>query len=65
MICYGLQLKQSIELFLQASDKSFSITEISKFIKEEPALEPSPIRLLDLGNNYFRHINPRKKKTML
>ena len=28
-------------------------------------MEQSPIRLMDLGKNYFRHINPRKKKTML
>lgn len=35
------------------------------YLAEEPLLEPSPIRIMDLGNNYFRHINPRKKKTML
>ncbi|CAD8187325.1 unnamed protein product [Paramecium pentaurelia] len=54
-------------------DKSYSIVEIKKFIQEEPSLEQSRIRFIDLGiqikidqqYNYFRHINPRKKKTIL
>jgi hypothetical protein len=30
-----------------------------------PKLLPSRIRYLDIGNNYFQHINPRKKKTFI
>ncbi|CAK56127.1 unnamed protein product (macronuclear) [Paramecium tetraurelia] len=61
------QIRENDMLWIAANadDKRCSISEIQKFIKEEPILEQSPIRLMDLGNNYFRHINPRKKKTML
>ncbi|CAD8127197.1 unnamed protein product [Paramecium sonneborni] len=61
------QLRENDMLWIAANadDKRCSIVEIQKFIQEEPLLEQSPIRLMDLGNNYFRHINPRKKKTML
>lgn len=48
-----------------SSDKRSSLQELQKYMAEEPPLEPSPIRLIDLGKNYFRHINPRKKKTMI
>lgn len=47
------------------SDRKSSIEEMKRLMAEQPVLEPSPIRIMDLGKNYFRHINPRKKKTML
>ena len=33
--------------------------------KEIPNLKNSQIKYLDLGNNYFKNINPRKKNTFL
>ena len=41
----------------------------TKFLEKvgvnEPNLYFSKIRQLDLGKNYFKHINPRKRKTLL
>ncbi|CAD8136144.1 unnamed protein product [Paramecium pentaurelia] len=59
------QLKENDMLWIAANadDKRCSINEIQKFIKEEPLLEQSPIRLMYLGNNYF-NIQILKRKRL-
>ena len=33
--------------------------------KNKGELSSSPIRILNIGKNYFRHINPRRKKILM